>query len=187
MLLSCYYHVIIMLLLCYIYTLINHDNSWFQTGRYPLSLGMQYGVIASTSTATLPETEKTLPSVLHDNGYINYIVGKWHLGSSSLCDLPTSRGFDYFWGYVSAEIDYWSKRHPVHKMYKDISYSNKKCSYAYDGPNSTEYSTFFYRDKSVAIIQEHDFVAAPMFLYLPFQVDIRCVMNVSYAVILSLL
>jgi arylsulfatase A-like enzyme len=37
------------------------------------------------------------------------MVGKWHLGYSSLEYTPTYRGFDHFYGYYNGFIDYWNK------------------------------------------------------------------------------
>lgn len=65
------------------------------TGRYPLrNAPNNFG----------PETEKGLPlgevtiaNLLSDAGYETAAIGKWHLGHRSGY-LPTSRGFDYFYG-----------------------------------------------------------------------------------------
>lgn len=138
-------------------------------GRYPLSVGLQYGIISPTMDAALNNQETTIADVLHDNGYINYMIGKWHLGASSVCDLPTARGFDYHWGYLSGQVDYWSKLHPTYRKFKDMTYADKDCCYSYNAQDSTTYSTFLYRDKAVDIIETHDYSKNPMFLYLSLQ------------------
>lgn len=47
----------------------------------------------------------TIPEVLKDAGYATYMIGKWHLGASKtpdkrtgLASIPSSRGFDRFYG-----------------------------------------------------------------------------------------
>ncbi len=51
------------------------------TGRYPITLGMQYGVVQEEIMWGLNESEVTLPQVLKENGdYITYGLGKWDLG-----------------------------------------------------------------------------------------------------------
>ena len=41
---------------------------------------------------------KFLPEYLKDAGYMNYHVGKWHLGYCSWSHTPTRRGFDRSYG-----------------------------------------------------------------------------------------
>ncbi|MFP4381905.1 MAG: sulfatase-like hydrolase/transferase [Candidatus Sumerlaeia bacterium] len=57
----------------------------------------------------------TIPEVLKEAGYANYMIGKWHLGSekrveqaTELVSTPTGRGFDRFYGI-------WAGAAPVNK------------------------------------------------------------------------
>lgn len=138
-------------------------------GRYPLTIGRQLGVLSAVANNSLSSEEITLAEVLKSGGYMNYIVGKWHLGAATPCDLPTARGFDYFWGFTAAQEDYWSKKLPRQQSFRDFSYSDKQCYYGDDTEDSKEYSTLLYRDKAVQIIDDHNYTESPMFLYLPFQ------------------
>ncbi|HTR12293.1 MAG TPA: sulfatase-like hydrolase/transferase [Roseiarcus sp.] len=52
--------------------------------------------------------ERTLPQALKDAGYATLMVGKWHLGNSDRKYWPQDQGFDYFYGNVSGEVDYFS-------------------------------------------------------------------------------
>ncbi len=78
------------------------------TGRYPISLGMQYDEVLSDSMWGLNTSETLLPEVLRDFvGYKNYAIGKWNLGHYTPYMLPTARGFDQFIGFMNGENYYW--------------------------------------------------------------------------------
>jgi uncharacterized sulfatase len=67
------------------------------TGRYPVRSGMSVGVIYPHSSYGLPQSERTVASVLKDAGYRTAMLGKWHLGSVTDA-WPTRHGFEDFWG-----------------------------------------------------------------------------------------
>jgi arylsulfatase A-like enzyme len=138
------------------------------TGRYPLSIGMQYGMVAATVEWGMPLDEVTLPEVLKDNGYKTHMLGKWHLGYFSPLFLPTARGFDDWIGYANGENYYWSKKSPDYPEFSDFIISDTDCYKAYDGDDKHEYSTIFYTDKAINIIDEHS-TADPLFLYVAYQ------------------
>jgi arylsulfatase A-like enzyme len=69
--------------------------SWM-TGRYPTRVGVDH-VLDVDDPIGLPQTETTLARMLKGAGYSTMCVGKWHLGSLPQY-LPTSHGFDEFWG-----------------------------------------------------------------------------------------
>jgi hypothetical protein len=72
-------------------------------------------------------------------------------------------------GYLSSYTNYWSKTDPDNSKFTDLMYAERSCFYQYDSSSAGDYSTFLYRDLAVSRIQAHDFSAAPLFLYLPFQ------------------
>ena len=55
----------------------------------------------------LPLTETTLADKLKPLGYINGLIGKWHLGEKAHF-YPTKRGFDEFWGFLGGAHDYFT-------------------------------------------------------------------------------
>ena len=130
---------------------------------------MQFGAISVTSSAALNLTETTIAQVLSENGYTNYMFGKWHLGNASPRHIPTARGFDYFLGFLAGQNDYWTKHCPEHEGFRDFMYSTKECYYMYDADDVNRYSTFLYRDKAIEVINNHDYDTSSMFLYLSFQ------------------
>jgi len=78
------------------------------TGRYPMRYGLQTLVIFPSHTYGLNTDEKTLPQALKEAGYNTLMVGKWHLGHADKKYWPQNRGFDYFYGNVVGEIDYFT-------------------------------------------------------------------------------
>ena len=139
------------------------------TGRYPASIGMQFGEIQPTENLALEITETLLPEVLKLNGYTTYGIGKWNLGHYNPQYLPTARGFDYYLGYMDGHNYYWSKRDPGETSYYDFMYADTSCYNLYDGDDMGTYSTTLYMNKALTVIEDHDFDSSPMFLYLPVQ------------------
>ena len=139
------------------------------TGRYPLTLGMQFYEQGAATDGGLPVDETTLADVLQDEGYTTYMLGKWNLGNAAESDLPTARGFNYYLGFLDAYNYYWTKRNPDFPDYKDFMYSDSQCYYMYDGADMNQYSTAFFKDAAVASIEGHDFDASPMFMYVALQ------------------
>ena len=139
------------------------------TGRYPLTVGVQFYEQGAATDGGLPDDETTIANVLADEGYTTYMLGKWNLGNAAASQLPTSRGFNYYLGFLDAYSYYWSKRNPDFPDYKDFMYADNKCYYQYDGSDIEQYSTSFFQNAAVASIEGHDFDASPMFLYVAFQ------------------
>ena len=140
------------------------------TGRYPISLGMQYDELQPNQLWGLNRSETLISEVLRDSGgYKTYAIGKWNLGHYSPEFLPTARGFDHYIGYLNGQNYYWSKKYPLESQYTDFMYSDRSCYNSYNDSDKTTYSTFLYRDKAVSAIKSHDFSSNPMFMYLSVQ------------------
>lgn len=136
------------------------------TGRYPSSVGMQYGNVLEDGPWGMDLRETTLAEILRDKAqYTNYALGKWHLGHFTPEYLPTARGFHNYLGYLSGKNFYWSKNSPDYDTVKDFIYSDTECYNVYNGSDSEDYSTFVYRNKAIKTINEHDYDSGPMFLY----------------------
>jgi arylsulfatase A-like enzyme len=78
------------------------------TGRYPFRYGLQTIVIPSVSTYGLATDEWLLPQALKEAGYQTAIIGKWHLGHGDKNYWPKQRGFDYQYGPLIGELDYFT-------------------------------------------------------------------------------
>jgi arylsulfatase A-like enzyme len=127
------------------------------TGRYPFRYGLQTAVIPSSHTYGLPTDEWLLPQALKEAGYQTAIVGKWHLGHGDPKYWPRQRGFDYQYGPLIGEIDYFShEQHGVLDWYRN----NKPI-------REQGYSTALIGNEAVTLIDEHD-PKIPLYLYLTF-------------------
>jgi len=76
------------------------------TGRFPLRFGIR-GPVRPLDVG-LPANERVLVADFQDAGYRTSLIGKWHLGKSTKQGVhPTQRGFDHFYGFMDASIDYF--------------------------------------------------------------------------------
>jgi arylsulfatase A-like enzyme len=127
------------------------------TGRYPHRYGLQTIVIPSAGKYGLATDEWLLPQVLKEAGYRTAIVGKWHLGHADRKYWPRQRGFDYQYGPILGEIDYYTHQaHGTTDWYRDNQPVKE------DG-----YATELLGDDAVRLIAGHD-PKTPLFLYLTF-------------------
>ncbi|HTQ50134.1 MAG TPA: arylsulfatase [Candidatus Acidoferrales bacterium] len=78
------------------------------TGRYPFRYGLQTLVIPGPAGYGLATNEWLLPQCLKEAGYNTAIIGKWHLGHADLKYWPKQRGFDYQYGPMIGELDYYT-------------------------------------------------------------------------------
>ncbi len=127
------------------------------TGRYPFRYGLQTAVIPSASKYGLATDEYLLPQALKEAGYWTALVGKWHLGHGDRKYWPRQRGFDYQYGAVLGEIDYFT--HAAHG--KTDWYRNNQLVKE-DG-----YVTRLLGNDAVRLIEGYH-RKAPLFLYLAF-------------------
>ncbi len=127
------------------------------TGRYPHRYGLQTLVIPSAGAYGLATDERLLPQALKEAGYRTAIVGKWHLGHADRKYWPRARGFDYQYGPLLGEIDYFD--HTAHGT-RD---------WFRDGVPVVErgYVTELLGRDAVRVIEAHD-PKVPLFLYLAF-------------------
>lgn len=127
------------------------------TGRYPFRYGLQTAVIPSVSGYGLDVTERLLPQCLKEAGYKTAIIGKWHLGHADKKYWPRQRGFDYQYGAMIGELDYFTHdEHGVLDWFRD------------NAPVKEEgYTTTLIGKDAAALIDRHD-ASTPLYLYLAF-------------------
>ena len=89
------------------------------TGRYNWRSTLKKGVLGGYSSPLIPQTRKTIASMLKDGHYNTACIGKWHLGwdwdniekgndsvrfDKPIKNGPTTLGFDYFYG-IAGSLD----------------------------------------------------------------------------------
>src|SRR5215471_14481727 len=92
----------------YVQPMCTPTRAALMTGRYPFRYGLQTAVIPASGTYGLPTDEWLLPQALKDAGYETAIIGKWHLGHADPKFWPKQRGFDYQYGPLIGEVDYFT-------------------------------------------------------------------------------
>lgn len=128
------------------------------TGRYPDRFGLRTTVIPPWSDFGVSTDEVFLPQVLAEAGYKNRaMLGKWHLGHSSLKYHPLRRGFTHFYGHLNGAIDYFT-----HEREGELDWHNDyKTSY------DKGYSTDLLTDEAIRNIKEYN-NESPFFIYLAY-------------------
>ena len=127
------------------------------TGRYPFRYGLQTAVIPSAGQYGLATDEWLISQALKDAGYSTAIVGKWHLGHADRKYWPRQRGFDYQYGPLLGEIDYFT-----HSAHGTRDWFRNDEALQEEG-----YVTELLGTDAVKLIEKHD-PKVPLFLYLTF-------------------
>lgn len=126
------------------------------TGNSTARLGITRALSKLVPTG-LPLDQTILPQYLKDMGYQTSLVGKWHLGFRQRDYLPTSRGFDSFYGHLTGGIGYWDHVHGG----------------GYDWNRNEEvlreegYATHLMANEAVRVIKDRN-PDEPLFLYAAF-------------------
>ncbi|XP_069557951.1 arylsulfatase B [Brachyistius frenatus] len=154
----------------YVQPLCTPSRNQLMTGRYQIHTGLQHQIIWPCQPSCVPLDEKLLPELMKDAGYASHMVGKWHLGMFRKDCLPTRRGFDSYFGYLTGGEDYFT-----HVRCSPISALNlSRCALdlrdgeavavGYEGVYSTE----LLSERAVSIIEGHN-RDKPLFLYVALQ------------------
>lgn len=92
----------------YVQPMCTPTRAALMTGRYPFRYGLQTIVIPGPANYGLDTSEYLMPQCLKDAGYTTAIIGKWHLGHADIKYWPKQRGFDYQYGAMIGELDYYT-------------------------------------------------------------------------------
>ena len=94
----------------YAYPACSPARAAMLTGRFP----QRFGIVGPVRPREegLPLDETLLPASFQAAGYQTSLIGKWHLGHSQNKSLapksaPNERGFDHFYGFMAASVDYY--------------------------------------------------------------------------------
>ncbi|OWA53085.1 Arylsulfatase J [Hypsibius exemplaris] len=93
----------------YSYQFCTPTRAAFMTGKYSIHTGMQGpSPIGSGEPWGLPLQFQTQGNLFKRLGYQTWNVGKWHLGESTRAHYPERRGFDYFYGILAGESNWFN-------------------------------------------------------------------------------
>ena len=128
------------------------SRAGLMTGRNQVNFGFDNNPIVDLPQfdeeyVGVPLSEKTMATRLSELGYVNGLVGKWHLGEAEHFQ-PTKRGFHEFWGYLGGGHNYFPTK-PNGKPYPNKIVCN------YKKPQPITYITDDKGDECVGFIQRH--------------------------------
>ncbi|XP_030598581.1 arylsulfatase B isoform X1 [Archocentrus centrarchus] len=154
----------------YVQPLCTPSRNQLMTGRYQIHTGMQHQIIWPCQPYCVPLDEKLLPQLMKEAGYGTHMVGKWHLGMYKKDCLPTRRGFDSYFGYLTGSEDYFTHI----RCYQNSSLNLTRCALDLrDGEEVATgykgvYSTELLSQRAISIIERHN-SQKPLFLYVALQ------------------
>jgi arylsulfatase A-like enzyme len=141
----------------YVQPMCTPTRAALMTGRYPFRYGLQTIVIPTAAGYGLDTSEWLLPQSLGEAGYQTAIIGKWHLGHADRKYWPRQRGFDYQYGAMIGELDYFTHdEHGVLDWFRDNKPVREK-----------GYTTTLLGNDAVKYIRAQD-GRKPFYLYLAF-------------------
>ncbi|XP_065187646.1 arylsulfatase J-like [Sycon ciliatum] len=147
------------------------SRSCLMTGRYTHHTGFQ-NVLHHCQPYGLNSSMLTIAQRLKQLGYSTHAVGKWHLGYCNEKFLPTSRGFDSFYGYYGGSQDYYThfngngakaEGFSGYDFHHDIG-DKRSIDRAAEGVYSTE----AFAKETISIVKKHN-TSTPLYIYLAFQ------------------
>ncbi len=129
------------------------------TGRYAKRAGLPNN-LGPDSTGGLPLSEITLAQQLKKGGYRTAAIGKWHIGHRPADYLPTSRGFDEYFGllYSNDMIPPWVKTERPLELWRNQD--------AIEIVKDQSLLTERYTDEALRFIRASG--DNPFFLYMPY-------------------
>jgi hypothetical protein len=171
----------------YAYQFCSPTRSAFLSGRLPIRINTKN--MGPTALGGVDLRATTIADKLKSAGYATHQVGKWNAGSLCYGQVPTERGFDSSFGYMSGEEDHYSQvggyggsargYMPAELLQSAFTEGDpaltgvgltgsKLVDLLEDGvpalgKNGT-YGAFQYTARSVAIVMAHD-PKTPLFIY----------------------
>lgn len=128
------------------------------TGRYAIRTGMQ-NILFPEDTIGLSSSEITLAEVFKERNYRTMCVGKWHLGQARKEYMPTSQGFDQYYGLLTSNdmMPPWVETDSLLRLYRNLGPTDE---YPVDQKTLTQRYTY----EAIKFIKESK--TTPFFLYL---------------------
>ena len=137
----------------YGYPVCSPARAGLMTGVLPRRLGLVNVIMPGQAGIT--QATPTLPAKLKSAGYATSLIGKWHLGNQN---PPASVGFDHFYGFLSAELDYF--KHTDKRGKPDWQRDGKQIE-------ESGYTTYLFADEASKQIRNRD-KTKPFFIEVAF-------------------
>jgi arylsulfatase A-like enzyme len=137
----------------YGYPVCSPARAGLLTGVLPRRLGLVNVVMPGQAGIT--QATPTLPAKLKSAGYATSLIGKWHLGNQN---PPAAVGFDHFYGFLSAELDYF--KHTDKRGKPDWQRDGKQIE-------ESGYTTYLFADEASKQIRNRD-KTKPFFIEVAF-------------------
>lgn len=134
-------------------------RSALMTARDPMKLGTIYAGFQPWQNGGVSPDEHFMPQSFQAAGYQTVMIGKWHLGHTTEPLVPTSRGFEHFFGHLNTQVDYYD--YTVAKGY-DLQENGQSVT----RPDS--YATDVHAAESVRYLTDIRDKSQPFFMYVPF-------------------
>lgn len=151
----------------YVQPICTPTRSQLLSGRYQIHTGLQHDIIWWEQPNALPNDSPILPEKLKESGYSTHMVGKWHVGFYKEEYVPTSRGFDSFYGFYGGGEDYY--KHDVHGWFNHTFYGyDMRDGTKVDWSANNTYSTELFARQAIDVVAKHD-EDKPLFLYVALQ------------------
>ncbi|XP_065838684.1 arylsulfatase I-like isoform X2 [Oscarella lobularis] len=158
----------------YVQPICTPTRSQLLSGRYQIHTGLQCGVIWAPQPNGIPLNDTLLPEKMKKVGYATHAIGKWHVGFYQPAYLPTRRGFDSFYGYLTGREDYLTHMtgtgypylQPKRGSWNGVDFHRN--DQVVRNENGT-YSTYLFSREAVNIINDPDSQNGPFFIYLAYQ------------------
>jgi arylsulfatase A-like enzyme len=137
----------------YGYPVCSPARAGLLTGVLPRRLGLVNVIMPGQAGIT--KATPTLPARLKSAGYATSLIGKWHLGNQN---PPAAVGFDHFYGFMGAELDYM--KHTDKRGKPDWQRDGKQIE-------ESGYTTYLFADEASKQIRNRD-KAKPFFIEVAF-------------------
>ena len=127
------------------------SRAGLMTGRYQQRFGIYANCDNQTKGGGAPGDQTMMPRYFKNAGYATAMIGKWHLGSKLPGQHPLDKGFDEYFGFDSAQTDYF------------------KSPILFDGRTNVEqhdYLTRAFTDRAIRFMEKGG--DQPFFVYLAY-------------------
>ena len=139
----------------YVYSGCSPSRSSFQSGRLPVHVTMLNNDGMDTPNHGVPAKMTSVASKLKMADYSTFMIGKWDCGFANYEQVPTSKGYDYFYGYLSKANGYFDKM-GMDRCQDDVDLweMGKPAHDNVDDMDAERYIEFDFRDKTLDILDQ---------------------------------